>query len=177
MPLGAASGGVLLPEELLRDYTRAGSPVWYLDHGSREIIRAAHCNTVLVRWVVRDWGVPLAGRDPATLVDPIPVDALRREIWQAMLAGGEAVRANPAQYDNRFYQGYLVLNYCRMTHDLLCGVPGSKRAGAEWAKANLDPAWADLIDRAWDGRPDPANRGQTSPIPPTFRRCCASCAS
>ncbi len=73
-----------------------------------------------------------------------------------MIAGGEAVRANPAQYDNRFYQGYLVLNYCRMAHDLLCGLPGSKRAGAEWAKANLDPAWADLIDRAWDGRPDPA---------------------
>jgi len=32
---------------------------------------------------------------------------------------------------------------------------GSKRAGAEWAKATLDAKWRDLIDRAWDGRPTP----------------------
>jgi hypothetical protein len=43
-----------------------------------------------------------------------------------------------------------------MLHDLIRGVPGSKRAGAEWAQANLDPAWNGLIDRAWGGRPDPA---------------------
>ena len=43
-----------------------------------------------------------------------------------------------------------------MVHDLSRGFPGSKLAGAEWAKANLDPAWIGLIDRAWDGRPNPA---------------------
>ncbi len=43
-----------------------------------------------------------------------------------------------------------------MMCDLVRGCPGSKRAGAEWAKANLDPAWSALIDRAWDGRPNPA---------------------
>lgn len=31
-----------------------------------------------------------------------------------------------------------------------------KRAGVEWAKATLDPSWADLIDRTWAGRPNPA---------------------
>jgi hypothetical protein len=25
-----------------------------------------------------------------------------------------------------------------------------------WAKATLDPVWSALIDRAWDGRPNPA---------------------
>src|SRR5881394_3229149 len=55
-----------------------------------------------------------------------------------------------------FHQGYIVLNYCRMLHDLVEGRPGSKRAGAEWAKMTLDPAWSALIDRAWDGRPNPA---------------------
>lgn len=45
--------------------------------------------------------------------------------------------------------------YARMLLDLRNGYPGSKRAGAEWAKVNLNPAWADLIDRAWDGRPRP----------------------
>jgi len=64
--------------------------------------------------------------------------------------------ANPDDYNNRFYQTFIVLNYCRMLHDLQKGFPGSKLAGAEWAKANLDPCWTELIDRAWDGRPNPA---------------------
>ncbi|MCA1557122.1 MAG: DUF4111 domain-containing protein, partial [Acidobacteria bacterium] len=49
-----------------------------------------------------------------------------------------------------------VLNYCRMLHDLHNGFAGSKRAGAEWAKATLDPAWVELINRSWDVRPNPA---------------------
>jgi hypothetical protein len=64
--------------------------------------------------------------------------------------------ANPERYRNRFYQGFVVLDYCRMLHDLVEGRPGSKRAGAAWARATLDPAWSALIDRAWDGRPNPA---------------------
>jgi hypothetical protein len=43
-----------------------------------------------------------------------------------------------------------------MLHDLTVGRPGSKRAGAAWAKGRLGPAWGDLIDRSWGGRPNPA---------------------
>jgi hypothetical protein len=43
-----------------------------------------------------------------------------------------------------------------MLHDLVEGKPGSKRAGAAWAKATLDPSWSDLVDRAWRCRPNPA---------------------
>lgn len=42
-----------------------------------------------------------------------------------------------------------------MLHDLQAGCIGSKRTGAEWAKAHLDPSWRDLIDRTWEGRPKP----------------------
>jgi hypothetical protein len=67
-----------------------------------------------------------------------------------------AKHADPGRFNNRFYQAFIVLNYCRMLHDLYRGVLGSKRAGAEWAKRNLDPAWYGLIDRTWSGRPNPA---------------------
>jgi hypothetical protein len=43
-----------------------------------------------------------------------------------------------------------------MLHDLIEGRPGSKHAGAEWAKSSLEGRWSDLIDRAWAGRPNPA---------------------
>jgi hypothetical protein len=42
-----------------------------------------------------------------------------------------------------------------MLHDLHTGYPGSKRAGAEWAKNNLDSSWIGLINRTWSGRPTP----------------------
>ena len=43
-----------------------------------------------------------------------------------------------------------------MLHSMAVGRVASKRAGAAWAKANLDPRWHDLIDATWAARPDPA---------------------
>ena len=57
-----------------------------------------------------------------------------------------------------------------MLHDLHTGVVGSKRSGAEWARGNLDPSWRDLIDRAWNGRPNPAHSVQQPADEVDFRR-------
>lgn len=146
--------GSYFPLAVLRHREQRGTPPWYLDHGSQSLVRSDHCNTILVRYVVREKGVTLAGPSPATLVDPIPVDALRAETRATIRDWGREILDRPEVYANRFYQGYLVLNYARMLHDLTVGEPGSKRAGAEWAKAKFRPAWADLIDRAWGGRPN-----------------------
>ena len=148
--------GSYFPKEVLRDPAFCGCPLWYLDHGSRSLIQSDHCNTVVVRWVVREYGVTLAGPAPAALVDPIPVKTLREEILATIRDWGKEILADPDRFNNRFYQAFIVLSCCRMLHDLHRGFPGSKRAGAEWAKTNLDPTWAGLIDRTWDGRPDPA---------------------
>lgn len=85
----------------------------------------------------------------------------------------EDIFDNPERFNNRFYQTYIVLNYCRVLHDLINGYPGSKRAGAEWAKANLDPVWSDLIDRTWNGRPHPAISVRQTADPVDFERTLA----
>jgi hypothetical protein len=72
--------GSYFPMAILRNCSRSGEPLWYLDHGSQSLIRSDHCNTLVVRSVVREHGVTLAGPNRATLLEPIPVDALRREI-------------------------------------------------------------------------------------------------
>jgi len=148
--------GSYFPKDVLRHHSQRGKPLWYLDNGSRSLIKSEHCNTVVVRWVVREHGIALAGPSPATLVDPIPVEMLRQEILDTMSGWGQQILAEPERFNNRFYQTFIVLSYCRMLHDLHTGFVGSKRAGAEWAKATLDPSWAGLIDRAWDGRPNPS---------------------
>jgi hypothetical protein len=161
--------GSYFPGEILRHYSRRGQPLWYLDHGSRSLVQSDHCNTIVVRWVVRENGVTLAGPPPATLVDPIPVAELRREIVDTLTGWGQEIMAEPHRYNNRFYQSFIVLNYCRMLHDLHTGFPGSKRVGAEWAKANLEPSWGGLIDRAWHGRPNPAVSVQQHADPEEFQ--------
>lgn len=162
--------GSYFPKEILKDPSQRGKELWYLDHGSRSLVRSEHCNTVVVRWVLREHGVALAGPNPATLVDPIPVETLRQEIMETLRGWGHQILAEPEPFDNRFYQTFIVLSYCRMLHDLHTGGTGSKRAGAEWAKATLDPSWAGLIDRAWDGRPNPALSVRQPADPQDFKR-------
>ena len=148
--------GSYFPAGTLRDRDLVGQPVWYLDHGRQSLVRSNHCNTLVVRSVLREHGVTLAGESPGTLVKPVPADALRTEILATIRDWGHQILEDPEQYRNRFYQGFIILNYCRMMHDLVNGRPGSKVAGAEWAKTTLDPAWSALIDRAWASRPNPA---------------------
>ena len=162
--------GSYFPLATLRDGKRSGTPLWYLDHGSRSLVRSDHCNTLVVRSILREHGVVLAGPDRASLVDPIPVGALCQEMRDTMRDWGRQILERPDAYRNRFYQGYLVLSYCRMLHDLIAGHPSSKRVGAAWAKANLEPAWSPLIDRAWDCRPNPAAAVREPPHTGDFER-------
>lgn len=147
--------GSYFPKEVLKLPPQPSKQLWYLDNGSSELVKSTHCNTLVVRWGVREHGVTLAGPSPKTLVDPVPVDKLHDEIREVISEWGEEILSNPERFNNRFYQSFIVLSYCRMLHDLQTGSIGSKHTGAEWAKTHLDPSWRGLIDRTWDARPNP----------------------
>src|SRR5437879_3255152 len=40
--------GSYFPAATLRDYHQRAKPLWYLDHGSRSLVRSDHCNTIVV---------------------------------------------------------------------------------------------------------------------------------
>lgn len=147
--------GSYFPKDVLRGPPQRGKLLWYIDNGSRTLVESEHCNTLVVRWQVRQHGIALAGPPARTLIDPIPVNALRQEIFDVIHDWGKEILADPEHYNNRFYQGFIVLSYARMLHSLHTGEVRSKHSGAEWAKANLDPSWAGLIDRSWVTRPNP----------------------
>jgi hypothetical protein len=148
--------GSYFPQDVLGDLSQRGGELWYLDNGSRSLIQSDHCNTLVVRWVLRERGITLAGPPANTLIDPVNVHALRGEIADVINEWGQDILDDPQRYNNRFYQGFIVLSYCRMLHSLQTGTVESKVAGAEWAKRNLNPSWSGLIDGAWAGRPNPA---------------------
>jgi hypothetical protein len=161
--------GSYFPRGVLRSCDERGRPLWYLEHGSRSLVLSEHCNSAVVRWVVREHGVVLVGPAPAGLVDPIPVETLRNEILATIRDWGHDILAHPERFNSRFYQSFVVLSYCRMLQSLRTGRVESKRAGAEWAKAALDPSWAGLIDRTWDGRPNPSLSVRQPADPGDFR--------
>jgi hypothetical protein len=137
---------------------RRGDLLWYLDNGARTLIRSDHCNTLLVRSIVREQGIALAGPPPETLIEPVPPEALRGEIYTTINEWGQDILRDPSRINNRFYQAFVVLNYCRMLHDLQRGQAGSKLAGAEWmVYSGLAGEWVGLIERSWTRRSNPAN--------------------
>ena len=152
------------PADELRSLDGLGAPWLYVDHGSRELVWATHCNTEVTRWLLRERGVTLAGPPPASLVDPVPAEALRarmRETIPAFAAGF----ASWMTLDVAWGQRYAVTSYCRMLYTLEAGEVCSKRAGLEWAMHRLDPRWHPLLQHVLDDRPrdfdlqDPARPG------------------
>jgi len=165
--------GSYFPLDILQDLDRTGEKLWYLDNGASSLIRSDHCNTLLVRWIVRESGVNLIGPPSADLIGPIPEESLRREMYDVLVTWGQQILEDPDQWSNRFYQGFILLNYARMLHDIHRGRPGTKREGAEWAKRNLDPSWSALIDRAWSTRPDPARQVKEPADPDEYQKTLA----
>lgn len=148
--------GSYITKDVLRNHAAVGGDLWYLDHGSRSLIRSGHCNTVVVRSTVRDHGIVLAGPDPQLLVDPIPIDVVQKEVFKTMCDWGASLLREARQMNSLWHQSFVVVSYCRMLHTLHTGKLGSKFAGVTWALNELEPRWAALIARAWAQRPDPA---------------------
>jgi hypothetical protein len=148
--------GSYFPIDLLRREDPARTPLLFLDNTSQELERSDHDNTLVVRWVVREHGIALAGPDAHELIDPVPPDDLRREVRATMREWANRIMAGTYRIDNRWTQPFVVLSYCRMLHTQQTGRIASKLAGAHWAEDALDPRWAPLIRQALADRPDPS---------------------
>lgn len=164
--------GSYFPLATLRRFDPASEPLWYLDNGSNTLEPSKHDDEIVMRWVMRERGIVLAGPPPHTLIDPIQRGDFEQEIRATMRTWGADLFAQPEQMDNGWRQPFVVLSYCRMLHSLHTGSIESKLAGAEWAKTALDQRWMGLIERAWLARPDPSTKVRQGAAPadiqPTF---------
>lgn len=162
--------GSYFPKAILRRGDPTSKPLLYLDNGSRELIRSRHDNELVVRWVVRECGITLAGPDPRELIEPVSADGLRLEVLATMRDWAEDIFAGRYRIDNRWAQPFVVLSYCRMLHTLHTGRVASKPAGAQWAESELNSRWLGLIQRASEERPDPSLK-VTQDADPDDLRC------
>lgn len=130
--------------------------LYYFDNGSTTLEQTNHDNKWHVRWVLRERGITLIGPKPETFLQPVPMNELLNEIITSMHQGMTSFQDEmnrPLGFANsRFGQSFFVLTYCRMLHTLCSGMVQSKKAGAVWARQNMDPRWVRLIDQAWEER-------------------------
>ena len=130
--------------------------LWFIDNGSTTLDRSLHDNQWHVRWMLRERGIKLIGPEPKSLLDPIPVEALRAETAAALRRVADEFASEielPLSFwTSRFGQSFAVLNSCRMLHTLQTGTIQSKLAGMNWARHTQEPAWGGLIERAWQER-------------------------
>jgi hypothetical protein len=147
--------GSYVPRAALRQVDPTGTPWLYVDNGSRIMERSDHDNSAVVRWVLRNHGVVLAGPDPKVLVEPVTEEVLGNEVRATMHEWAVVLRSAAAAMNNAWRQPYVVLSYCRMLHTLASGRVTSKLEAGNWAVSSLDPRWSALIQAALDSRPDP----------------------
>ena len=162
--------GSFIPAEVLADLDRTNVPVWYLDNGSLNFELSTHDNTLVNRWVLREKGVVLAGPHPSTWIPPVPEERLKAEVWEVMCGWEEPIRTGESKLDNRFYQTFAVLTYCRMLHTLVTGHVQGKPAGAAWALKNLEPEWHSLIEDALSSRSHQHEKVWVPPNPAKLER-------
>jgi hypothetical protein len=148
--------GSYIPRQHLRRVDWSHRPFLYLDNGANTLVWDPHCNTAVVRWLVREHGVTLAGPDPKTLVDPVTPSDLRREARGRVHEYADWAHELTAM--SRWEQPYLVLTLCRLLFTIATGRVGSKREAGDWALGALDAEWAGLIRQALADRADPWGR-------------------
>jgi predicted nucleotidyltransferase len=153
--------GSYFPRDLLKHGDHTETPLYYLDNGSRELVLSNHDNELVVLWVTRECGLARQDRAPAgpdadSLVAPVLAKDLRQEVFTTMQTWGREILEGEYPIDNRWAQPFAVLSTCRMLHTLHTATITSKPAAARWAQATLDSRWVDLIQRAWDDRPNPS---------------------
>jgi Domain of unknown function (DUF4111) len=145
--------GSYAPQDELRSLSGLDKKWLFIDqgHSGSEMEWSTHCNTEVVRWVLREYGVTLAGPNPKELVDEVDPDVLRAKMRE------EAKDFLPEmltwiKLDSPWAQRYAVTTLCRILCTLETGRVASKGASLLWARDNLDPRWKELISETLEGR-------------------------
>lgn len=137
--------GSYAPATDLRHNDRIGTRWLYVGHGSRTMQWLPHCNTVVVRWILREHGVTVVGPPPSDLVVPISADMLRENARTQLLGFLDHMCTWAWPFRVAWTQRYLVATYCRILYRLANGEVASKAVALQWAMDTLDPAWRPLL--------------------------------
>lgn len=126
-------------------------PFWFVS-GDDAPVRREYDNAQLVRWVLREKGITLLGPAPATLIDPVPAEALKREMAEMLACNAARLAGDLSWFRTAYGQASGALVFARALETLATGEVRSKRSAVEFAKDSLEPRWATLVADAFAER-------------------------
>jgi hypothetical protein len=118
---------------------------------------------VIQLYVLRERGVAVYGPPPASLIDPIGPDDLRRAARGVLEDWWAPMLEDPSRLRSREYQAYAALTMCRCLYTFATGDVGAKSAAAAWARQHLSADQAALVQQAlhWPHGPQPDRLPET----------------
>ena len=143
--------GSYAPATELKTLAAFGCDWLYIDHGWREMQWSEHCNSAVMRWILRERGVTLAGPPASQLVDPIPRGVLREDM-RRQIPTFISELLGWISFDIAWAQRYAVESLCRMWFTCETDQVASKAASIMWACARLDDRWHPLLKNALEDR-------------------------
>jgi len=146
--------GSYIPLAALRRYDPANAEHPHLSVGGGLRVEHHDAGGVILRHILREWGIVLAGPPPSTLIDPVTPADLRRAVVDLFHSWWAPVLDDSTRIHPPAYQAYAVLTMCRILYTLHHGAVVPKPLAARWAQAALGDPWAPLIDRALFWHPD-----------------------
>lgn len=149
----------------LRERADPDKPWLYVDNGAREMEWSTHDNNEVFRWVLLNRALAIAGPEPATLLDEVPSDVVRREAVTLGVSRAEDIAAEREYLDNAWGQPHEVLTRCRILYTATTGEVAGKPVAGEWCKGVVAAEWHDLIDAAIGARANPSERARTTVEP------------
>jgi hypothetical protein len=145
--------GDYIPRSVLRRYKPEQAPYPHYGMDGHFAVEQHGIDSVIQHYVLREWGIPVAGPAPRTLVDPIAPDDLRRAASATLMEWWAPQLDDPVRLQSDLYQTYAVLTMCRIFYTMEHGDVVSKPVAARWLQEALGQPWADLIADALAWRP------------------------
>lgn len=143
--------GSYVPQDELKDLLSLSKKWLFVDHGHREMEWSTHCNSEVVRWILREHGVTVVGPNPRELIAKVEPDALRAKMREDIKKFLPEMLTWMGM-ESPWGQRYAVTTLCRMLYTIEKGEVASKKASLLWANDTLDQKWQELITEAIEGR-------------------------
>jgi hypothetical protein len=151
--------GSYIPRAALKRYNQNDPPRPQYNEG-KFFIAPHESDWIIQRYILREYGVVVAGPLLEPFVDPVTPDELRRAV-AGILNGWWAneILAHPENLKRAGYQSFAVLTMCRALYCLEHGAIVSKPDAARWAMETLGARWREFIARALAQNADTSPKG------------------
>jgi hypothetical protein len=144
--------GSYVPLQVVREWSSESRPYPFVE--GEEFRVTIQGSALIQRYIVREYGVIVAGPNPKSFIESIDRDRLRSAQGDLLVRWWEPVLGDPGWLEQIQQQRFAVLTMCRALYTLEYGDVASKPLAGKWAKKTVEDEWTSLIDWALASAPD-----------------------